>query len=78
MKRNAFSGFHPAVNFLFFLGAIGFGVVIQHPAYLLARVLTGVIYYLLLNKGKGFKMLAGLTVLFAFLTAIIDSTKTIQ
>ena len=70
VMTDAFSKCHPAVNFLFFLGAIGAVVLIQHPAYLLASVLTGVIYYLLLNKGKGFKMLAGLTVLFAFLTAI--------
>ena len=33
MERDAFSGCYPAVNFLFFLGAIGFGATIQHPAY---------------------------------------------
>ena len=34
-RYDGFSDCHPAVNFLFFVGAIGFGVVIQHPAYVL-------------------------------------------
>ena len=51
MKQDAFSRYHPAVNFLYFVGAIGFGVVIQHPAYMLAAVLGAAAYYLLL-KGK--------------------------
>lgn len=31
MTADAFSNCHPAVNFLFFVGAIGFSVLIQHP-----------------------------------------------
>ena len=54
---DAFSKCHPAVNFLFFVGVIGTGVVIGHPAYLLAGTVTGVIYYLLLNGAKGLKMI---------------------
>ena len=38
MERDAFSRYHPAVNFIWFAGAIGFGVVLQHPAYLLAAL----------------------------------------
>ena len=68
--RDAFSKCHPAVNFLFFVGAIGCGVVIQHPAYLLAGIVTGAAYYLLLNGRKGIKMILGLVPLFLFLTAI--------
>lgn len=67
---DAFSKYHPAVNFLFFVGAIGCGVVIQHPAYLLAGVITGAAYYLLLNGRRGWKMILGLVPLFLFLTAI--------
>ena len=33
MRYDAFSKCHPLTNFLFFLGAIGFCVVIQHPLY---------------------------------------------
>ena len=67
---DAFSKCHPAVNFLFFAGAIGASVMIQHPAYLLAGIVTGAVYYLLLNGRKGWKMILGLLPLFLFLTAI--------
>lgn len=67
---DAFSKCHPAVNFLFFVGVIGTGVVIGHPAYLLAGIVTGAIYYLLLNGAKGLKMILGLLPLYIFLTAI--------
>ena len=70
MKYDAFSKCHPAVNFLFFVGAIGMSVVIQHPAYLLAGVVTGTIYYLLLNGKKGWKTILGLLPVLVMLTVI--------
>ena len=68
--KDAFSKCHPAVNFLFFVGAIGMSVVIQHPAYLLAGIATGAIYYLLLNGKKGWKTILGLLPMFVILTVI--------
>ena len=70
MKRNAFSSLHPLVNFLFFLGAIGFGVVIQHPAYLLSGVVCSAVYYLILTGRKGLKLILGLIPVFAVITLI--------
>lgn len=70
MGMDTFSRCHPAVNFLFFAGAIGFGVIIQHPAYLLVSILCGAIYYLLLHGRKGIRMLASMLPLFLVLTAI--------
>ena len=67
---DAFSKCHPAVNFLFFAGAICLSVVIQHPAYLLVGMVAGAVYYLLLNGKKGLKMIFGLIPLFILLTAI--------
>ena len=67
---DAFSKCHPAINFLFFAGAIGTSVMIQHPAYLLVGIITGASYYLLLNGPKGWKMIFGFLPLFLFLTAI--------
>ena len=58
------------VNFLFFLGAIGFGMVIQHPAYLIAGFVWGTTYYLLLKGRKGVKTLLALLPLFLFMTAL--------
>ena len=70
MKQDAFSKCHPAVNFLFFAGAIGSSVLIQHPAYLLAGAFAGAVYYLLLNGPRGWKALWGMAVLFLFLMLI--------
>lgn len=57
MKRDAFSGYHPAVNFIFFLAVLGFGVVILHPAFLLAGLVGAFSYYLLLRGRKGLKQI---------------------
>jgi len=69
-NHDAFSKRHPAVNFLFFAGAIGASVLIQHPAYLVAGILSGAAYYLLLNGRKGWGLLLALLPLFVFVTAI--------
>ena len=70
MRNDAFSKCHPGVNFLFFVGAIGMSVVIQHPMYLLSGIVTGGIYYLLLNGRKGWNTILWLLPMFVFLTAI--------
>lgn len=70
MSNDAFSNCHPVVNFCFFIGAICFGVTIQHPAYLAAGFLGAVCYYLLLNGKKGLKAVFRLLPLFIILTAV--------
>ena len=70
MNMDAFSKRHPIVNFLFFLGAIGFGVMIQHPLYLTAGFLCSTAYYLLLKGRKGLNMLLGMLPFFLVMTAI--------
>ena len=70
MKQDAFSRCHPAVNFLYFVGAIGFGVVIQHPVYMLAAVLGSLLYYVLLKGAKAFRMLLLLLPVFLVITLV--------
>ena len=70
MGNDAFSRFHPAVNFAFFVGAIGFGVVVQHPAYIAAGVICGLVYYLTLMGAKGLKLLGGMVPMFLLITLI--------
>ena len=70
MKYDAFSRCHPVVNFLYFVGAIGFGVVIQHPAYMLAAVIGAAVYYLLLKGKKGIKTILLLLPVFFLITAV--------
>ncbi len=70
MAEDAFSKCHPAVNFLFFVCAISFAAVIQHPAYLAAGALAAGCYYLLLHGRKGWRNLAALVPMFLLLSAI--------
>lgn len=71
MDKDAFSKCHPAVNFLFFVGAIGACVLIQHPAYLLAGALCAGCYYVLLNGIKAVRQIL-LLLPFALLLAAIN------
>lgn len=71
MKSDAFSGCHPVVNFLFFVGAIGFGATIQHPAYLAAGAACALCYYLMLAGKKGLPLVSASAALF-FLFSVIN------
>ena len=77
MRRDAFSNCHPAVNLCFFLGAIAFGVTIQHPAYLAAGVMAALAYYFLLKGRKGVRSLLWMLPLFAA-TALINPLLNLQ
>ena len=68
--KDAFSKCHPLVNFLFFVGAIGISVVIQHPVYVLAGIVCGAVYYLLLSGKKGWKTIIGLMPIFLIITLV--------
>jgi len=70
MRADSFSKRHPAVNFVFFLGAILGGILNQHPAYLLAGVVSGAAYYLLLHGRRGWRFIGGLVPLFLVFTAV--------
>ena len=70
MQTDAFSRRHPAVNFIFFLGAIGFGAVIQHPYYLAAGFLFAFAYNLLLKGSRAVKTVLVLLPLFLIMTAV--------
>ena len=70
MRIDAFSKCHPLTNFLFFFGAIGFGVVIQHPAYILLSLICGMVYYLLMKGVSGMKTVVLFIPLFIFITII--------
>ncbi len=71
MRSDAFSKCHPLVNFIFFLGAIGFGVVIRHPAYIALGLLCAGCYGCLLEPAKALKALAALLPLM-LLVAVIN------
>lgn len=70
MGTDGFSKCHPVTNFLFFIGAICFGVLFQHPAYFLAATLCAGMYYLLLQGRKALKRIALMLPLFLIVAAI--------
>ena len=70
MNNDAFSQFHPGVNFAYFIAAIIFGVVFQHPAYLAAAFVGAGSYYLFLNGRKGRGIVLGMIPLFIFIAAV--------
>lgn len=71
MTRDAFSRCHPAVNFLFFAAAIGCGMVIQHPAYILTGVVCGGLYFCLLYGRRGLSRM-GTMLCLPILTAVLN------
>ena len=70
MGVDGFSKCHPGVNFLFFIGAICFGVVFQHPLYLAAGLLCAGCYYLLLNGHRAWKSMGFMLAVFLAITLI--------
>lgn len=70
MGYDAFSLCHPLTNFVFFLGAIGCAVVIQHPAYIAVSCICAAIYYVLLQGRKGWRMVLGMVPIFLVLSAM--------
>lgn len=68
--KDAFSACHPAVNFVFFVGAIGCGVIFQHPAYLTVSIVASFLYYLFLGRRKALKPIAIMLVIVICLAAV--------
>jgi energy-coupling factor transport system permease protein len=72
MNRDAFSGFHPVVNFLFFVAALGLTMFIQQPVYLLISMISGCAYLLYLQGKKGFLRQVGYLVPIVVMMAIMN------
>lgn len=70
MGYDAFSLCHPLTNFVFFLGAIGCAVVIQHPAYIAVSCICAAVYYVLLHGQKGWRMVLGMVPVFVVLSVM--------
>jgi len=69
--QRAFGGYHPLVNFIFYIAAIGLGMFLIHPAFLAVSVVLSAIYFFLLQKAKGIKYFIGM-LLFAAAIAVIN------
>ena len=50
-NKDAFSGYHPTINFLYFALVLLFSMCLMHPVYLLIS-LTGALTYDIYLKGR--------------------------
>lgn len=67
--RDAFSDCHPAVNFLFYIGALVCGMCFVHPLFLGCSLVLSMVYYALVKK-KWLKYLGGMAMLFLVLSVV--------
>ena len=70
MMEDAFSGYHPAVEFLFFFGAIVSGMFFVHPLFLTISLGAATAYYFLLKGRNGAKLLLMLLLLWLGMTLL--------
>ena len=70
LENDAFSKCHPAVGFLFFIGAIGLGALIMHPLYIAVSIIGGAAYYCLLHGARAKKMILFTVPVFIVLSLI--------
>lgn len=71
-NTDAFSGYHPLVNFLYFGLVIGFSMFFMHPVSLLISCICSAVYYVRLNGGKSFGFLFRFAFPAMLFTALIN------
>ena len=67
---NEFKSYHPIVNFIYFVFAIGFSCLFLHPVSLVISLVSGFTYYVMLKGGKKKNLIYML--LIAMVTALIN------
>ena len=72
MNKDTFSGYHPAVNLLYFVAVIGFSMFFMHPVCLFISLVCAFSYSVYLNGKKAVRM--GLIVMLPILifTALLN------
>ena len=69
--KDAFSGYHPAVNFCYFVLVIGFSMFLMHPVCLILSLICALTYALLLNGRRAMRLtLCGLLPLLVLTTIL--------
>ena len=72
MKRDAFAGFHPAVNLAYFAAVIGMTMFLLHPVFLGLSMAGGCAYLWYLQGGRGFVRQVGYLVPVLFFMAVLN------
>lgn len=69
-NQDTFTTYNPIINFVFFIGAIVFGMFFVHPGFLIASVILSMTYYLTVKRVRALKLIAGMIPVFLVLSAI--------
>ena len=72
MRRDAFAGFHPAVNLCFFAVAIGLTMFLMHPVFLAISLVCSGAYLWYLQGARGFWRQVGFLVPVLLFTAALN------
>lgn len=68
--EDRFASYHPVINFTFFIGAVVFGVLLMHPAFLVCSLALSMVYYVTVRGRTGLSFVSGMAGLFLALTAL--------
>lgn len=68
--NDAFSAYHPVVNFVFYIGAFLFGMILVHPIYLACSMILSGAYYVTIRGQAGLKYVLGMVPFFVLLSVI--------
>lgn len=71
-NRDAFSGYHPFVNFLYFGLVIGFSMFFMHPVCLAVSLVSALCYHVSLNGKDSLRFLIRYALPVMLLTALIN------
>lgn len=71
-NKDAFSGYHPMVNFIYFGLVIGFSMFFMHPVCLLISLISAVCYHISLNGKDSAQFLIRYTLPIMLVTALIN------
>lgn len=67
--NHAFGSLHPVVNFIFFIGALAFGMLIIHPVFSVSSIILSIVFYLTLKR-RGWKLIAEMIPIFLALSLL--------
>ena len=72
MEKDAFAGFHPAVNLCFFAAVIGLSMFLMHPVFLLLSLVCSSCYLWYLLGAKSFLRQLGFLIPVLLFTAVLN------
>lgn len=72
MKNDAFAGFHPVINFFYFVFVIVCSMLFMHPVFLGISLISAALYAVYLNRRRAVKFLLAVILPMMVLLAILN------